>query len=63
MHGYVKYDGVYPFDPDPYEILQQYRDEQGLLKNSAAMVIEKYLIAANEGQTERLAVEIWGPIE
>jgi Uncharacterized protein conserved in bacteria len=63
-HTYLKaeYDGVSPWEPDPYGELQRYRAEHGLKEHSNAMVIEKYAFA-NEGREGRITIDIFGPIE
>lgn len=63
-HNYlfVEYDGVYPFDPDPYEAIHQYRDENDIKVNKEAMILEKFTFA-DEGQDGRVVVEIYGPVE
>lgn len=63
-HAYLRaqYDGEYPFNPDPYEELQRYREVHGLGHDKSAMVIEKYALA-NEGLDGRLVVDVYGPIE
>jgi len=58
----AQYDGEYPFNPDPYEELQRYREVHGLKHHKSAMVIEKYAFA-DGGLDRRLIVDVYGPIE
>lgn len=59
---YVKYDGVHPFDPDPYAAIQQYREQHGLNACKEAMILEKYTFA-DEGPEGRVALAIYAPVE
>ena len=63
-HTYLRaqYDGVYPFEPEPYAELQRYREAQNLRQNQSAMIFEKYAFV-NEGMDGRMIVDVYGPIE
>ncbi len=63
-HTYLRaqYDGLYPFDPDPYAEMQRYREMHDLRNNQSAMVIEKYAYS-NDGMDGRIIVDVYGPLE
>lgn len=58
----VEYDGVYPFEPDPYATIQQYREEHGMKVNKEAMILEKYKFAV-DGVEGKIAIAVYAPIE
>ncbi|NIK77804.1 putative transcriptional regulator YdeE [Paenibacillus castaneae] len=63
-HQYVlvSYDGVRPFEPDPYEVIHRYSDEHGLKKNEPAMILEKYLFE-NDDREGKIVIDVYAPIQ
>jgi predicted transcriptional regulator YdeE len=58
-HKYIntEYDGDYPFDPDPYQVLQQYRGKHDIKVVKEAMILEKFMFV-NEGREGKLNVTV-----
>ncbi|WP_158606453.1 GyrI-like domain-containing protein [Paenibacillus ginsengarvi] len=57
---HVDYDGVSPFDPDPYGALRLFREKRGLKADKEAMVVEKFPFAG-EDREGRVTVGIYAP--
>ncbi|EFM09622.1 transcription activator effector binding [Paenibacillus curdlanolyticus YK9] len=59
----VHYEGPLPWEPDPYERLQTYRQQEGLEQVKGLMVLEKYEFDREDHPDGLLYVDVFGPIQ
>lgn len=72
MHGFtipageyatVHYEGPTPWDPDPYGLLHEYRQREGLEADSRQMVLEKYRFDRQDDADGQLYIDVFGPLQ
>lgn len=63
-YAIVRYEGPYPWSPDPYDAIAEYRQQHGLESDRNGMVLEFYGFA-NEAVREegRLIIDVAVPLK
>ncbi|WP_164779685.1 GyrI-like domain-containing protein [Paenibacillus kobensis] len=62
-YAVVAYDGPLPWNPDPYHLLYEYRQSEGLEQNDRLMVLEKYRFDLEAEPNGQISIQVWGPLK